>query len=89
VEQVVIVKPMPDAPMLNIDSLLFVERGQKLLGKVIDVYGHVNEAYYCICFNNSEHIEKHNIEIDATVYYCPKLPYTLLLYPRELKRLIF
>jgi len=75
VEQVVIVKPMPDKPTLNTDTILFMDRGYRALGKILDVYGHVNEPYYCIRFNDSEHIQKSNLEVDMTVYYCPSTSY--------------
>ena len=63
VEQLVVVKPKAGKPTLNLDTVLFVERGQRTLGKIFDVFGQVSEPHYCVRFNNSEHIEKCDIKV--------------------------
>ncbi|RLU18678.1 hypothetical protein DMN91_009035 [Ooceraea biroi] len=88
VEQVVIVQPIPGKPTLNLDSVLFLDKGQKTLGTILDVYGHISEPLYCVRFNSSEHIQKCNIEVDMTVYYCPNVTsYTTIFFAQELRQL--
>lgn len=88
-EQIVIVKPMPGKPTLNLDTILLVDKGKRALGKILDIYGHVSEPLYCVRFNSSEHIKECNIEVGMTVYYCPNMPSTSILFPHELRKLVF
>ncbi|XP_053990219.1 H/ACA ribonucleoprotein complex non-core subunit NAF1, partial [Hylaeus volcanicus] len=50
VEQLVVVRPKPGKPTLNLDTVLFVEKGQRALGKIFDVFGQVSEPHYCVRF---------------------------------------
>lgn len=84
VEQLVIVKPKPGKPTLNLDTVLFVEKGQRALGKIFDVFGKVNEPHYCVRFNSSKHIKECDIKEKMTVYYCPNTEYTSLVFLHEL-----
>ncbi|XP_034189509.2 uncharacterized protein LOC117608458 [Osmia lignaria lignaria] len=87
VEQLVVVKPKAGKPTLNLDTVLFVERGQRALGKIFDVFGQVSEPHYCVRFNNSEHIEKCDIKVGMTVYYCPNTEYTSLVFLHEIMKI--
>ncbi|XP_078039499.1 uncharacterized protein LOC144471388 [Augochlora pura] len=84
VEQLVIVQPKPEKPTLDLDTVLFVDKGKKALGKIFDVFGHVSEPYYCVRFNDVEHIRKREIKVGMTVYYCPNTQHTSLLSLFEL-----
>lgn len=84
VEQLVVVKPKVGKPTLNLDTVLFVEKGQRTLGRIFDVFGQVNEPHYCVRFNNSKHIKECNIKVGMTVYYCPNTEYTSLVFLHEL-----
>ncbi|KAG7200310.1 hypothetical protein KM043_017774 [Ampulex compressa] len=84
VEQLVVVRPKPGKPTLNLDTVLFMEKGRKALGKIFDVFGQVNEPHYCVRFNNTEDIKEKDIKIGIIVYYCPNTPYTSLVFLHEL-----
>lgn len=61
---------------MDIDSVIFVDRGQRALGRIFDVFGPVNKPYYAIRFNDSNHIKNFNIQIKETVYCADKAEYT-------------
>lgn len=84
VDQMVVVTPKPLKPTLNIDTVLFIERGERVLGRIFDVFGPVLEPHYCVRFNNSEHIKNNKIQVGMTVYYCPNTPYTTLVFMTDL-----
>nr|XP_003706701.1 PREDICTED: H/ACA ribonucleoprotein complex non-core subunit NAF1 [Megachile rotundata] len=87
VEQLVVVKPKPGKPTLNLDTVLFVDRGQRALGKIFDVFGQVSEPHYCVRFNSSEHIQQCDIKVGMTVYYCPNTEYTSLVFLHEVMKI--
>ncbi|XP_034943751.1 H/ACA ribonucleoprotein complex non-core subunit NAF1 [Chelonus insularis] len=87
VEQMVVVKPKPNKPTLNFDTILFIDKGKRPLGRVFDVFGPVTEPHYCVRFNSGEHIQESNIKIGMTVYYCPNTPYTTLVFMTDLLKM--
>ncbi|XP_076661527.1 uncharacterized protein LOC143365330 [Halictus rubicundus] len=87
VEQLVVVQPKPDKPTLNLDTILFVDKGKRALGKIFDVFGQVKEPHYCVRFNSSEHIQECDIKVGMTVYYCPNTEYTSLVFLHELMKI--
>ncbi|KMQ97162.1 h aca ribonucleoprotein complex non-core subunit naf1 [Lasius niger] len=88
VEQLVIIKPKPGKPTLHVDTVLFMEKGERALGKILDVFGPVSEPNYCIRFNNFEHIQNSNIKVGMSVYYCPNnTQYTSLIFLHELHKM--
>ncbi|KAK0098693.1 hypothetical protein PV326_005104 [Microctonus aethiopoides] len=87
VDQMVVVTPKPLKPTLNIDTVLFIERGERVLGRIFDVFGPVLEPHYCVRFNNSEHIKNNKIQVGMTVYYCPNTPYTTLVFMTDLLKI--
>lgn len=86
VEQMVVVKPKPEKPTLNLDTVLFLEKGSRVLGRVFDVFGPVQDPHYCVRFNSEEHIKDNNIKVGMTVYYCPNSPHTNLVFVTELSK---
>ncbi|XP_076753035.1 uncharacterized protein LOC143424685 [Xylocopa sonorina] len=87
VEQLVVVKPKPGKPTLNLDTILFIEKGQRALGKIFDVFGQVSEPHYCVRFNSTEHIKECDVKVGMTVYYCPNTEYTSLVFLHELMKM--
>ncbi|XP_017882000.1 H/ACA ribonucleoprotein complex non-core subunit NAF1 [Ceratina calcarata] len=87
VEQLVVVKPKPEKPTLNLDTILFIQRGERALGKIFDVFGQVNEPHYCVRFNSSDHIKESDVKVGMTVYYCPNTEYTSLVFLHELLKM--
>lgn len=84
----VVVRPKPDKPTLNLDTVLFVDKGKRALGKIFDVFGTVTEPHYCVRFNSPEHIQESNVNIGMLVYYCPNSEYTSLVFLHELAKLV-
>lgn len=72
----VIVEAYLDTPALDLDSVLFLDEGDRALGHIFDVIGPVKQPMYCVRFNSKEHIEKNKVEVGMTVYCAPKTPYT-------------
>lgn len=58
-------------PALDLDSVLFLEEGDRALGKIFDVFGPVKEPHYCVRFNSRQHIETNGIKCGMKVYCAP------------------
>lgn len=86
VEQMVVVRPKPGKPTLNLDTVLFIDKGKRALGHIFDVFGQVAEPHYCVRFNSSEHIKESDIKVGMVVYYCPNTQYTSLVFLSELTK---
>lgn len=76
VEQLVLVDSLPGTVPLNLDTVLFLDKGNKALGKVFDVIGNVANPMYCVRFNSNEEIKTKNIEINSIVYVAPRTEHT-------------
>ncbi|XP_043475837.1 H/ACA ribonucleoprotein complex non-core subunit NAF1 isoform X1 [Leptopilina heterotoma] len=87
VDQMVVVRPKPGKPTLNLESILFIERGRRVLGRVFDVFGQVSDPHYCVRFNNSKHIQENNIKVGMNVYFCPNTEYTSVVFLHELTKM--
>lgn len=64
---------------MDIESILFLDRGQKALGAVFDVIGQVSAPIYCIRFNSHEDIVAKSIKIDDKVFCAPKTEHTKIV----------
>lgn len=84
----VIVQSFPNTPPLDIDTVLFLDRGQRPLGKIFDVFGPVQEPLYCVRFNSSEHIKQKNITKEQVVYCAPQTEYTSFIRTAELMKYV-
>lgn len=80
----VVVEGLKDLPPLDIDSVLFLDRGARPLGRVFDVMGPVTEPLYCVRFNSKEHIEEHNIQSGMLVYCAPKTEHSNFVFLQHL-----
>ncbi|TMW54916.1 hypothetical protein DOY81_000149 [Sarcophaga bullata] len=76
VDQLVLVSALPNSILLDLETVLFLEKGQKVLGEVFDVLGQVADPLYCIRFNSNKQIKEKEINIGDTVYVAPKTQYT-------------
>lgn len=79
VDQLVLVAAKPNSVLLDLDTVLFLEQGQKVLGEIFDVLGQVSDPLYCIRFNSHEQIEEKGIKIGQLVYVAPKTEHTQLI----------
>ena len=67
--------------------MLFLENGQRPLGKLFDVMGPVMHPFYCIRFNSKEHIKEKNIVKGAPVFYAPRTEHTSFVFLSELMKM--
>lgn len=61
---------------VDIDTVLFLEKGNRTLGQVFDVMGNVASPIYCVRFNNVQDIRIKNVSVGLTVYVAPQTEYT-------------
>uniref|UniRef100_A0A182P7I1 H/ACA ribonucleoprotein complex non-core subunit NAF1 n=1 Tax=Anopheles epiroticus TaxID=199890 RepID=A0A182P7I1_9DIPT len=86
VAQIVLVQSVPGAELLNLDTVLFLERGKRALGKIFDVIGQVNQPIYCVLFNSNQEILSKNITSGMEVFCAPRTEYTSFIILSELMR---
>lgn len=87
VDTLVIVEAFLNQPALDIDSVLFVDRGQRALGRIFDVFGPVTKPFYAIRFNDSNHIKKFDVKIKEPVYCAPKTEYSNYILVSQLMKI--
>ncbi|XP_065356351.1 H/ACA ribonucleoprotein complex non-core subunit NAF1 [Calliphora vicina] len=76
VDQLVLVSALPNAILLDLETVIFLEKGQKVLGEVFDVLGQVADPMYCVRFNSNKQIKEKEINVGDVVYVAPKTQYT-------------
>jgi len=62
--------------LFDLDTVLFLEKGRKVLGEVFDVLGQVADPLYCVRFNSNQQILDRGIKIGDVVYCAPKTEHT-------------
>lgn len=77
---------MPNFAAVDIDTVLFLDKGNRTLGQVFDVMGNVSEPIYCVRFNKSQDIVDNKIDVGAIVYVAPKTEHTNFIVLAELMR---
>ncbi|XP_030557185.1 H/ACA ribonucleoprotein complex non-core subunit NAF1 [Drosophila novamexicana] len=76
VDQLVLVSVLPNSMLFDLDTVLFLEKGRKVLGQVFDVLGQVADPLYCVRFNTNQQIKERNINIGDIVYCAPQTEHT-------------
>lgn len=76
VDQLLLVSALPNSIIVDLDTVLFLERGKRVLGEVFDVLGQVADPLYCVRFNTNQHIQEKGINVGDRVYVAPKTEYT-------------
>ncbi|XP_001356902.4 H/ACA ribonucleoprotein complex non-core subunit NAF1 [Drosophila pseudoobscura] len=76
VDQLVLVSVIPNSMLFDLDTVLFLEKGRKVLGEVFDVLGQVSDPLYCVRFNTNQQIQERGIKIGDVVYCAPKTEHT-------------
>lgn len=71
-----IVEAYPLTPALDIESVLFLAKGDQALGHIFDVFGQVRQPHYCVRFNSKDHIDSRGVKVGELVYCAPKTPHT-------------
>jgi H/ACA ribonucleoprotein complex non-core subunit NAF1 len=80
----VVVQSFPNTPTLDLDTVLFLDRGRRPLGKIFDVLGNIHGPFYAVRFNSSDQIKQKNIAKHQTVYFVPDSEYTSYVNTAEL-----
>uniref|UniRef100_A0A182W1X9 H/ACA ribonucleoprotein complex non-core subunit NAF1 n=1 Tax=Anopheles minimus TaxID=112268 RepID=A0A182W1X9_9DIPT len=86
VAQIVLVQSVAGIELLNLDTVLFLDRGKRALGKIFDVIGQVNRPIYCVLFNSNQEILTKNITTGMEVFCAPRTEYTSFIILSELMR---
>uniref|UniRef100_A0A336KDR8 H/ACA ribonucleoprotein complex non-core subunit NAF1 n=1 Tax=Culicoides sonorensis TaxID=179676 RepID=A0A336KDR8_CULSO len=86
VDQLVLVESLPNAVPLDLDTVLFLDKGQRPLGKIFDVLGQVHCPIYCIRFNTNQEIQEKGIQVGNEVYCAPSAPCTQIVILPELMK---
>jgi H/ACA ribonucleoprotein complex non-core subunit NAF1 len=84
----VVVQAMKNTPALDLDSVLFLDKGRNTLGKIFDVIGPVCEPAYCVRFNSTQQIQEKGIEKGLVVYCAPKTDHTSYVFLGELLKYV-
>lgn len=87
VDQLVLVSALPNAILLDLETVIFLEKGQKVLGAVFDVLGQVADPMYCVRFNSNKQIHDKEINVGDVVYVAPKTQYTQYVILSSLMRI--
>lgn len=72
----VLVDCLPGSVPLDIDTVIFLDKGTKPLGRVFDVLGNINEPLYCVRFNSFNEITEKGIVIGSKVFVAPRTEHT-------------
>lgn len=84
VDDLVVVESNPGLPAIDLDSVLFLEKGAKALGRVFDVIGPVTRPFYVIRFNSEQHAKERGVAKGLKVYYAPKSEHTSFVFLEQL-----
>lgn len=76
----------PNVPAIDLDSILFLEQGERALGQVFDVFGPVQTPFYVIRFNSYQHVMETNVQCGDRVYFAPTTDHTNFVVLDELMR---
>ncbi|XP_026817272.1 H/ACA ribonucleoprotein complex non-core subunit NAF1 isoform X1 [Rhopalosiphum maidis] len=87
VDTLVIVEAFLNQPALDIDSVLFVDRGKRALGRIFDVFGPVTKPFYAVRFNDSNHIKTFDVQIKEPVYCAPQTEYASYVMVSQLMKI--
>ncbi|XP_062558685.1 H/ACA ribonucleoprotein complex non-core subunit NAF1 [Armigeres subalbatus] len=86
VAQIVIVQSYAGVELLNLETVLFLEKGKRTLGKIFDVIGQVTAPMYCVLFNSRNDVIRKGITIGMPVYCAPQTAHTSFIILSDLMR---
>lgn len=88
VERLVVVEATKSEPVLNLDTVLFLEDG-RAIGLIFDVVGPVVKPYYVLRFNNTEEIEEEHLEKGVKIFCAPTHEdYTFFVFEKQIKEMM-
>lgn len=77
---------MPNFAAVDIDTVLFLDKGNRTLGQVFDVMGNVASPIYCVRFNAVQDITAKDIKTGVQVYVAPQTEYTNFIVISDLMK---
>jgi H/ACA ribonucleoprotein complex non-core subunit NAF1 len=87
VDDQVVVKSQSESAAIDLDSVLFLDRGGRALGRVFDVFGPVARPFYSVRFNDGEHIKDSGISVGQKVFVAPRTEHTSFIFLGQLLKL--
>ena len=69
---------------MDLETVLFLDKGKRPLGRVFDVIGPVSLPLYCVRFNSKDHIANHHVEKGTEVYAAPNTQHTSYVFIQQL-----
>lgn len=87
VNEMVVVQADAQTAALDLETVLFLDKGQRPLGRVFDVMGPVVQPYYCVRFNSKDHVLQKNISVGLPVFFAPRTEHTSFVFLAELMKL--
>jgi len=87
VEDLVVIESNPGLPALDLESVLFLEKGAKALGRVFDVIGPVTRPFYVVRFNSEQHVRERGVTRGMMVYFAPKTEHTTFVFLEQLMKM--
>jgi len=87
VDTLVVVQSMPGKPAVDLESVLFLDKGSRPLGKVFDVIGPVSLPLYCVRFNSHDHIKEAGVSVGTSVYVAPRTEHTAFIFFDQLLKM--
>lgn len=77
---------MPNFAAVDLDTVLFLNKGNRTLGQVFDIMGIVTSPIYCVRFNKFEDIVAKDINIGDDVYVAPRTEHTSFIVLTDLMK---
>ncbi|XP_018496047.1 H/ACA ribonucleoprotein complex non-core subunit NAF1 [Galendromus occidentalis] len=88
VDRLVVVESTNPEPVLNLETVLFLEDG-RAVGLVFDVIGPVIKPYYVLRFNNSEEIKEEHLEKGVKIFCAPShADYTFFVFEKQIREMM-
>lgn len=81
-----LVESLPNFAAVDIDTVLFLDKGNRTLGQVFDVMGNVAAPIYCVRFNTVQDITAKDIKAGVHVYVAPQTEYTNFIVLSDLMK---
>lgn len=67
-----IIEAEPNIPAINLDSVLFVDKGSRSLGRVFDVFGPIQQPLYIVGLS----LPEEELPKGTPIYYAPQTEHT-------------
>nr|XP_029717199.1 H/ACA ribonucleoprotein complex non-core subunit NAF1 [Aedes albopictus] len=86
VAQIVLVQSYAGVELLDLETVLFLDKGKRALGKIFDVIGQVTAPMYCVLFNTRNDVVRKGISVGMPVYCAPQTEHTSFIILSDLMK---